>query len=218
MGFLDALLTPKTLVLREKILAHPLWQGMQDGTLARQRLGRFALQDYWLVRQAYELDGLTIAAVRDHALQELLVAKLAAKLHADGLLVDFGLGVGLTSEDFVEVTPLAGCMALTTFFYWVIAHGTDVEIVAAISASEAIFTQICLRVYPALQAHYHLSAQQVAFFAAHEAIGDDVDEIAAFLQARTYAAEEQTRIDRMVHLSHEFELLFYDTIMAADGA
>ena len=213
MSFLDDLLSSETQTLRQRLLAHPLWQRIDDGTLPRERLGRFALQDYWLVQQAYRLDGLTIAAVKDPALQEVLIRKLAAKIHATDVLLDFGVGVGLSRADFAEVTPLAGCMALTTFFYWMIAHTAEVEIVAAIGASEAVFTQICLRVYPALQQHYHLTAQQVAFFSAHEAIGEQVDALDAYVRTRTLSGPERERIDRTVHLSHEFELLFYDTIM-----
>ena len=213
MAFLDGLLSPKTKALRQRLLTHPLWQGIQDGTLPHARLKMFALQDYWLVQQAYRLDGLTIAAVKDSALQELLIHKLAAKIHATDVLIDFGVGVGLTTEDFADVTPLAGCMALTTFFYWVIAHTSDAEIVAAIGASEAVFTQICLQVHPALMQHYHLTAQQVAFFTAHEAIGEQVDALDDYFRAHAPSAEAIQRIDRTVHLSHEFELMFYDTIL-----
>jgi pyrroloquinoline-quinone synthase len=62
--------------------------------------------------------------------------------------------------------------------------------------------------------HYGMNAEQVAFFTAHEEIGKQVTPIDALLMARYKALEDSRRITRAVRLSHEFELLFYDTIMA----
>ncbi len=60
-----------------------------------------------------------------------------------------------------------------------------------------------------------MSAEQVAFFTAHEEIGQRVTPIDVLLLARYDAPEDRRRITRAVRLSHEFELLFYDTVMAA---
>jgi hypothetical protein len=77
-------------------------------------------------------------------------------------------GALLSRTDFDAVEPLAGCMALTTFFYWMLAYGSVPEKIAAVSASEDIFIQICAWVGPALMHNYGMSAEQVAFFTAHE--------------------------------------------------
>ncbi len=74
--------------------------------------------------------------------------------------------------------------------------------------------QIYARVGPALMRHYAMSAEQVAFFTAHEEIGEKVTPIDALLLARCDTLEDRQRITRAVRLSHEFELLFYDTVMA----
>jgi thiaminase/transcriptional activator TenA len=71
-------------------------------------------------------------------------------------------------------------MALTTFFYWMLAYSSV-----------------------------------VAFFTAHEEIGEQVTPIDALVLAHYDTAEDRQRITRAVRLSHEFELLFYDTVMAA---
>jgi pyrroloquinoline-quinone synthase len=73
-----------------------------------------------------------------------------------------------TRADFDAVEPLAGCMALTTYFYWMLTYGSVPEKIAAVSASEDIFIQICARVGPALMRNYAMSAEQVAFFTGHE--------------------------------------------------
>lgn len=215
MSFADSILTEDIQPLRQRLLSHPLWTGIEDGTVRRDTLRVFALQDWWLVREAYRLDALAVAGMLDLDMQELLLAKLVPKIGGYKLLVRFGEALGLARADFDAVEPLAGCMALTNFFYWMLAYGSVPEKIAAVSASEDIFIQICARVGPALVHHYGMSAQQVAFFTAHDEIGAKVTPIDDILLARYDTPEDRQRITRAVRLSHEFELLFYDTVMAA---
>ena len=63
--------------------------------------------------------------------------------------------------------------------------------------------------------NYSMSEEQVAFFTAHDEIGAKVTPIDDILLARYVTLEDHRRITRAVRLSHEFELLFYDTVMAA---
>src|SRR5881275_3333293 len=76
--------------LQKRILHHPLWQGIENGTLEVERLKLFALQDWWLVREAYRLDALGIAGMSDLESQDLLLDKLMAKKGGYKLLLRFG--------------------------------------------------------------------------------------------------------------------------------
>lgn len=218
MGFADTILTENLTALRQKLLYHPLWQQIEEGSLPRQRLALFALQDWWLIQQAYRLDALAIAGAQDLETQELLIKKLTPKVGGLQSLITFGKGVGLHDTDFQDVEPLAGCMALTTYFYWMLSYGSQGERLAAVSASEDIFIQICLRIYPALMRHYHLSAEQVQFFSLHQEIEAHVTPIDQLLFQRHKDADERYRITRAIRLSHEFELQFYDTILSTQLA
>src|SRR6266699_3853441 len=215
MSFADTLLTENLDPLRQHLLFHPLWTGIEQGTLPRETLCAFALQDWWLVREAYRLDAIAIAGMPDLDLQYHLLAKLVPKIGGYRLLLRFGEALGLSRADFDAVEPLAGCMALTTFFYWMLTYGSVPEKIAAVSASEDIFIQICARIGPALMRNYAMSAEQVAFFTVHEEIGERVTPIDAHLLARYDTSEDRQRITRAVRLSHEFELLFYETVVAA---
>jgi thiaminase/transcriptional activator TenA len=97
----------------------------------------------------------------------------------------------------------------------VLAYGSPAEKLAAVSASEDIFIQICLRIAPALQRNYNLSAEEVLFFTAHEQIGEHVTPVDQTLLARFQTESERRQITHAVRLSHEFELMFYDTILAS---
>jgi len=215
MSFAEHILTEDLEPLRQHLLFHPLWTGIEQGTLPRETLRIFALQDWWLVREAYRLDALAVAAMPDLELQELLLAKLAPKIGGYRLLLCFGEALGLSRAAFDAVEPLAGCMALTTFFYWMLAYGSVPEKIAAVSASEDIFIQNCARVSPSLVRNYGMSAEQVAFFTAHEEIGEQVTPLDALLLASYQTLEDRRRITRAVRLSHEFELLFYETVLVA---
>jgi thiaminase/transcriptional activator TenA len=215
MSFADNILTENLAPLRQKLLHHPLWQKVENGTLEIERLRLFALQDYWLVREAYRLDALAIAAATDFETQELLIAKLQPKVGGYKLLFSFGEGLGLTRANFDSVEPLAGCMALTNFFYWMLAYGSPPEKLAAVSASEDIFVQICLRISPALIRNYGLTPAQVEFFTFHDVIGEKVTPLDETLLARYQSPTEHQLITRAVRLSHEFELMFYDTILSS---
>jgi pyrroloquinoline-quinone synthase len=213
VSFADGILTEDMTPLRQRLLRHALWNRVEEGTLEVARLRLFALQDWWLVREAYRLDALAVAAVSDLEVQELLLRKLMPKVGGYKLLLRFGEGLGLSKIDFDNVEPLAGCMALTNFFYWMLAYGSPGEKLASVSASEDIFVQICSRVGPALIQHYGLSEEQVEFFSAHDEIGKRVLPLDELLLARYTTPEERRRITRAVRLSHEFELMFYDTIL-----
>jgi pyrroloquinoline-quinone synthase len=215
MSFADTILTENLELLRYQLVYHPLWAGIEAGTLEQSRLRLFALQDWWLVREAYRLDALAIAAATDLEVQELLLAKLMPKIGGHKLLLRFGEAFGLSRTDFDTVEPLAGCMALTNFFYWMLAYGTPGEKLAAVGASEDIFIQICVRIGPALMRNYELSAEQVAFFTAHKEIGAHVAPVDDILLSRYNTPVDRCLITRAVRLSHEFELMFYDTVMAA---
>lgn len=213
MSFADTLLTENLEPLRQRLLHHPLWEQIIDGTLDVARLRLFALQDWWLVREMYRLDALAIVTATDMQAQELLISKLVPKVGGQKLLWRFGEAIGLSRADFDAVEPLAGCMALTNFFYWMLAYGSPGEKLAAVSASEDIFIQICLRVSPALISHYGLNEEQVAFFSAHKELEERVSPVDDVLLKRYSTPEELRLITRAVRLSHEFELMFYDTVM-----
>jgi len=217
MYFAQTLLTEDLAPLRQRLLTHQLWEQIEAGTLTTERLRLFALQDWWLVREAYRLDALAIANTLDLDVQELLIGKLQAKVGGYRLLHTFGAALGLMRQDFDAVEPLAGCMALTNFFYWELAYGQPEEKLAAVSASEDIFIAICLRIAPALTHNYHLTTEQVAFFTAHKEIAEHVQPVDEQILQRYNQPEQRQRITRTIRLSHEFEAMFYDTIMQHEG-
>src|SRR5437588_10195980 len=136
MNYADGFLRENLESLRQRLLFHPLWTGIEEGTISHETLRTFALQDWWLVREAYRLDALAVVGMPDLDLQDLLLAKLVPKIGGYRLLLRFGEALGLSRADFDAVEPLAGCMALTNFFYWSLAYGSMAEEIAEVSGSQ----------------------------------------------------------------------------------
>lgn len=212
--FGEKIATDEIRALRSKILDHALWKRIEDGTLELSKLRLFALQDWWLVREAYRLDAISVARTDDPEVQELLLSKLIPKIGGYKHLIRFGEALGLSRADFENVAPLAGCMALTNFFFWILSCGTLGERLAGVGASEDIFVQICARVRPSLRRNYGLSAADVEFFTIHDEIGGSLSPIDNLLLSRfEKMPEERPLIIRALRLSLEYELMFYDTVM-----
>jgi pyrroloquinoline-quinone synthase len=149
MDFVETVITDDIRQLRQKLLNHSLWDGIEAGTLGIPRLQQFALQDWWLVREAYRLDALAIASTNELEIQDLLISKLTPKMEGYKLLLRFGEAIGLSQVDFNDVKPLAGCMALTNFFFWILAYGSLGEKLAAVArVKTALFKSASVSVLP----------------------------------------------------------------------
>lgn len=211
----ESLLSKELKFLRQKLLNHPFWKQIENGTLDKRRLGIFALQDYWLTKQAIRIDCFIIASMQDQTLRQLLLERLALSVsHRGNTLFDFASGVGVTKKDFENVEPLAGCMALTTFFYWMIDYAGDLEKIVAIDASKEIFSLLCVRVQPALMKHYSLTESQVAFFTIHEGMNKRLQPVDSYIETQCKNAAKKKLVQQAIRLSYENEILFYDTILA----
>lgn len=151
--------------------------------------------------------------MQNKELQGLLINRLTGKVSSKPTIIDFGIGVGLAKKDFETIVPVAGCMALTTFFYWMINYTSEQELVAAIMASVAVYTDICLQIVKPLMENYNLSEKTVSHFTLHEGIEEKIKPFSEFIQSTYKTQEDKKRIDKAISLSHEHEHLFYDTVL-----
>jgi len=212
MHFFETVLSEKTKNLREKVLNHPFWKKIEDGSLDKKYLKTFILQDFWLVKQALTIDSLIIASMKTPIIRELLLQRLPKSVNFQTLF-DFGKGLGLSEKDFLYAMPLPGCMALTTFFFWMIDNSTDEEKIASIDASKEVFSTACVNVKQALKNHYGLNDKQVEFFAKHKGVEKKLSPVDNYLENLCKNKVVRENIDRAIWLSYGHELLFYDTII-----
>lgn len=216
--FLPALLGPELQAKRQALIEHPLWQAVEGGEASLGHLRAFALQDAWLVRHSPQLEALLLAYAPDEAAHRTLSAKHDPKavFAGQGSLQHFGAGIGLIPSDFEQITPLAGCLTLTSHFYYALLRHGFVGTLASISASESVFIAICQRVGPALQRHYHLTDEQVAFFPLHDGLEESVNGgEAALLERLCQTPTEIAALRLVVSQTYDCEQLFYNTVWQA---
>lgn len=63
--------------------------------------------------------------------------------------------------------------------------------------------------------HYNLEASQVAFFSAHLAISEQLTPLERWLSEQDLGLAEHQHLARVIHLSHQYELQFYDAVLQA---
>lgn len=213
---LETILTKENKALRQQVINHPFWKKIEDGTLDKKYLALFALQDNWLVKQAPRIDSLLIASIQDVMLRKLLLERLAKQvLFSKPSLFQFAESIGVTKKQFEKVEPIAGCMALTTFFYWMIDNTGDLEKIVSIDASKEIFSLLCVKVKPALMKYYNLTEKDVTFFTVHEHVEEKLGPVDTYIINNCKTTEAKKRINFAVRLSLAHELLFYTTILQA---
>lgn len=212
MKFFEELLSRKTKDLRQEVIGHEFWKKIENGTLDKKYLKKFILQDFWLVKQALKIDTLIIASMKTQEIVDLLLQRLPKKLSFT-LLYDFGKGVGLTKDDFQNVDPIPGCMALTTFFFWMIGNSSDLEKIAAIDASKEVFSLLCVKVKPALKKYYNLSEEETAFFTAHKDMEEKLSPVDRYIEKQFKNPKTRKIVENAIQLSYGHEILFYDSIL-----
>lgn len=216
--FLPEVLGPALQARRRALYDHPFWRAIEDGSARLTQLRAFALQDGWLVGHSRQLEALLIAHAPDEHTRAILLTKQQPKavFVAEGDIRHFGEGLGLNASDFNAIVPLPGCAALTAHFYYMLARHGFLGMLASLSVSESVFIAICLRITPALQHHYGLTDQQVAFFPLHEELQEGVNVGEVGILARLCSTPEAQEIVRLaVTQTYAAEELFYDTVFAA---
>jgi pyrroloquinoline-quinone synthase len=215
--FLPEVLGPALQARRRALYEHPLWAAIETGAASLTQLQTFALQDGLLVQHSRQLEALLIAHAPDEAARATLLTKQQPKavFAAEGDIRHFGEGLGLKRGDFDDIAPLAGCAGLTATYYYMLARHGFLGLLASLSVSESVFIAICARLTPALQTHYGLSDQQVAFFPLHDGLEEGVNVGEADLLRRlARTPETQELLRRVAAQTYAAEELFYDTVYA----
>lgn len=213
-GFAAELLTEDLTARRRALLEHPLWTGVQAGTVTRAQLARFAVQDAWLIRQIAWLDGTLIARAPNPEVADLLVAKLTPKSGALDGLTAFGEAFGATRAEIEDPAPIAGCAALTSLFVYQLMRGTFAEAFATLAASETVFIEICGRIEGPLRDRYGLNPKALVFVSFHDALDPIGREGAALLARLVRTDDERRAVTAAVGLLYDTEKLFYDAVIA----
>ena len=199
--------------LQQRLMYHPLNQGIFNGTLPVPVLREYAKQAYLWKRYAQDLLPVLIPKAPEDV-RRLLIKNLMSEEGLGGepphlgLLIEFGEEIGMRAEEFSSAEPILEVDALCNFYARVFYGGTIVEAAAAFNFA---FEGLLAREYPqiahALKQHYHLGPKGLRFWDIHiEADAEHSGDGAMILDTYATTAELRAKARRaaMVGLEHRY--------------
>lgn len=201
--------------------SHPLWLDLADGKLGREQLKLFAVQFFLQVREFPR----AVSALHANCPFPDERQKLAESVYEEEtgrisgcnlphpeLFIVFGCALGLAREEMTEATPLPGTAALIDWFELSSKQRSFIEGAAAINlAAEGQVPGAFGPFARALEKHYGLSREAVAFWDVHEIADRDHSDIGDHIVVRFASTDEwRERARRAVSHSLDMWWQFFD--------
>lgn len=212
---------------RRSFGGHPLWWKIAEGRLDRPQLQGFARQFFLQVREFPRAVSALHSRCPDLAERRRLAESVyeeetgrlsRSKPHPE-LFLDFCAGVGLGRDEVLAAEPLPGTAALIHWFELSTKERPFLEGVAAINlAAEGQVVGAFGPFADALERHYALSKQAVAFWNIHELADAEHSEVGDHIVVRHATTDAlQAGIRDAVETSLRMWWLFFDDMDRAYG-
>lgn len=207
---------------------HPLWHKIAEGKVSRDGMKIFAAQFFLQVREFPR----AISALHSRCYDSVERLKLAESLYEEEtgklsgsaphpeLFIRLGTGLGMKREEMTEAKALPSTAALIDWFELSTKDRSFAEGIAAINV--AAEGQVPGNFGPfarALEKHYGLHREQVAFFDVHEiADRDHADVGDNILSHQPLTEAEQVKVRAAAERSVDLWWQFFDGMQRAAGA
>ncbi len=206
---------------------HPFWCRIADGKINQAGMCVFATQFFLQVREFPR----ALSALHSRCFNAEERVKLAESLYEEEtgrisgsaphpeLFIRIGLGLGLSRADLIAGKPLASTAALIDWFELSTKDRSFAEGVAAINvAAEGQVPGNFAPFARALEKHYGLSREQVAFFDVHEIADRDHSDVGDHILSHVAMSEnERARVRAAAERSLDLWWQFFDGIERAAG-
>lgn len=211
--------------LQQRLIDHPLNQGIFTGALPLPALREYAKQAYLWKRYAQDLLPVLIPKAPDDV-RRLLIKNLVSEEGLGGepphlqLLIEFGEEIGLRAQDFFTAEPILEVDALCNFYARVFYGGTIVEAAAAFNfAFEGLLAREYPRIAAALRRYYRIGPKGLRFWDIHvEADAEHSGDGAVILDRYATTAELQAKARRAATVGLEHRYVAMDGIYRRFGA
>jgi pyrroloquinoline-quinone synthase len=205
---------------------HPLWLEIQRGDLSRQHLATFAVQFFLQVREFPRAVSALHSRCSDPdqriELAESLYEEETGRISGCGcshpeLFIRFGNAVGASRREMLDGEPLPGTRALIEWFESSTRELSFLEGSAAIQvAAEGQVPGAFAPLARALEEHYHLSRDDVAFWDVHEEADREHSDVGEHIVTRLADSDAlQLAVMSAVETSLARWWTFFDDIAAA---
>lgn len=203
--------------LDEKILGHPYIMALNEGKLPQDSLRTFAGQQYHIITS----DLRSIAGLLSrHGLllsRPWLLAILQGEAAALDALLAFAKKLSMSESDLKTFEPIPAAHAYCTYVAWLGIYGADGELAGAFLVNFAAWGANCGKMSKALQDHYGLTKEEVAFFELFSQMPPSEKQVLEVIQGALDRGVEPVLIHRAARMLQAYELMFWDAMAEAAG-
>jgi hypothetical protein len=200
---------------RADLVAHPYVAAVEAGRLPRAELRRFAGEQHAII--ASDLRSVAHLVGREGG--DFFLGVLDGERAALAALGAFTAALEMTDADIQAYEPLPGAHAYACYMAWMAAYASSAEVAAAYLVNFEAWGTNCGRMSQALQNHYGLRPEQVAFFDLFARPDPNFEPSGiAVIQAGLDRGVTPAAIHRAARLLQGYELLYWDTLQRAAGS
>jgi pyrroloquinoline quinone (PQQ) biosynthesis protein C len=202
----------------DRLLNHPYLQALESGQIPREQLRRFACEQYAIIASDLRSVAHLVGRFGGTADLQFFLDVLAGERAAASNLRAFSQALGLSEAEVQGYEPLAGAHAYTCYMAWLALYGSAAEVAAAYLVNFPAWGQNCGRISAILTRQYGLTGAVVSFFDGFAAPAPAFEQSARQVVQRGLAGGvEVRRVRQAARLLQGYELLYWDTLLAAAG-
>jgi pyrroloquinoline quinone (PQQ) biosynthesis protein C len=204
-------LHPVELQLRQ----HPYVQALEEGRLLPSQLRSFVGEQHSIIPSDLRSLALLISRCAAPASQQFFRAVLDGEAAALEAFETLATAVGMAPADRDAYEPTPGAQAYSAYLAWLCLYGSEAEVAAALSVNFAAWGANCGRMAQALHQRHGWQEEAVRFFTQFATTPSDVSPQAlTVIEAGLARGVEAHRIIRAARMLQDYELMFWDTLLA----
>jgi thiaminase len=202
--------------IERKLASHPFVKALARGEVPNTSLERFAGEQHWIISSDRRSFAYLTMRYADSAAGELFLSLAQGEGTALGHLDSFARWLGLDPGRLSEYEPTPGAHAYTAYVSWLALNGSATDVAVAFLANLAAWGANCGRAAAALRSEYGADDTAVAFFEFFATPAPGYEERAlGVIEAGLRAGDSPARPRTAARLLQAYELMFWDTMMAA---
>jgi thiaminase len=204
--------------LEDKILGHPYIKALSEGKLPRDSLNIFAGQQYHIITSDLRSIAGLLSRLGQLPSRSWLLAVLQGEAAALDALLIFAKKLSTSESDLKSFEPIPAAHAYCAFVAWLAMYGSDGELAGAFLVNFAAWGANCGKMSKALQSHYGLIKEDLAFFELFSQMPPSEKQILGVIQDALDRGVEPVLIHRAARMLQAYELMFWDAMAKAAGA
>ncbi|MFO7251569.1 MAG: transcriptional regulator [Actinomycetes bacterium] len=186
---------------------------LEDGRVPRERLQRFAGEQYWILRSDQRSFAALAARFPDPPAGEMFLSLSGGEIQAQRLLLPFAHAVGVDEAYLRGYEPDPMAQTYPAFLAWSAINGTLSGITLAMLTNFGVWGAYCARTADALASRYGLADDAVGFFRYFSKMPPGFeDQAASVIQAGLDAGEDPAMALRMARALYRYEIAFWEAM------